>query len=148
VQGDIDLVVSDHSPCTPDLKLPGSKVALISAIILHQNNDDLCFFHFKNFSLLQRPPPKRLLTKIITYSVFAFLYQKCVRSVLHWRGIARLDWFTYCDWVLQDFMSAWGGISSLQFGLSLFWSQAKTRGLDLTDVNRLLTLQPARLAGS
>ncbi len=72
------------------------------------------------------------------------------RSVLHWRGIARLDydWFTCCDWVLQDFMIAWGGISSLQFGLSLFWSQAKTRGLNLTDVNRLLTLQPARLAGS
>ena len=23
--GDIDMVVSDHSPCTPDLKLPGEK---------------------------------------------------------------------------------------------------------------------------
>ena len=46
--GDIDMVVSDHSPCTPDLKLPGEK----------------------------------------------------------------------------DFMAAWGGISSLQFGLSLFWSQS------------------------
>ena len=46
--GHIDMIVSDHSPCTPDLKLPGEK----------------------------------------------------------------------------DFMAAWGGISSLQFGLSLFWSQS------------------------
>ena len=23
--GDIDMIVSDHSPCTPDLKMPGEK---------------------------------------------------------------------------------------------------------------------------
>ena len=45
-------------------------------------------------------------------------------------------------------MSSWGGISSLQFGLSLFWSEARGRGLQLTDINRLMSLQPARLAGT
>ena len=25
LSGDIDMIVSDHSPCTPDLKLPGEK---------------------------------------------------------------------------------------------------------------------------
>jgi len=68
--GHIDMVVSDHSPCTRELKLPGEK----------------------------------------------------------------------------DFMSAWGGISSLQFGLSLFWTSAQKRGFGLTDVNRLLSREPAKLA--
>ncbi|XP_023320245.1 allantoinase, mitochondrial [Eurytemora carolleeae] len=72
VQGDIDMVVSDHSPCTPDLKLPGEK----------------------------------------------------------------------------DFMNSWGGISSLQFGLSLLWTGSRTRQFSLQDINRLLSLAPAKLAGS
>ncbi len=46
-----------------------------------------------------------------------------------------------------DFMSAWGGISSLQFGLSLFWTEGKRRGLTLQDVNRFLAHGPAKLAG-
>ncbi|KAM8954477.1 allantoinase, mitochondrial-like [Pelodytes ibericus] len=68
-QGHIDMVVSDHSPCTPDLKL------------------------------------------------------------------------------LQDgdFMGAWGGICSLQLGLSLFWSSARGRGFTLPDVSRLLSGNPAKL---
>ncbi|EDO49158.1 predicted protein [Nematostella vectensis] len=66
---DIDLVVSDHSPCTPDLKL------------LDQG----------------------------------------------------------------DFIGAWGGISSLQYGLSLFWSGARCRGLGLHDVVRVLCEQPSKL---
>ncbi|XP_030647180.1 allantoinase, mitochondrial [Chanos chanos] len=67
--GDIDMVVSDHSPCTPDLK--------------------------------------------------------------------RLD--------SGDFIQAWGGISSLQFGLSLFWTSASKRGFTLADVVRLLCKEPAQL---
>ena len=66
------MVVSDHSPCTPDLKLPGEK----------------------------------------------------------------------------DFMNSWGGISSLQFGLSLLWTGSRTRQFSLQDINRLLSLAPAKLAGS
>ncbi|XP_075425653.1 allantoinase, mitochondrial-like isoform X2 [Ascaphus truei] len=69
LQGHIDMVVSDHSPCTPDLKL------------------------------LQE----------------------------------------------GDFLQAWGGISSLQLGLSLFWSSARGRGFTLPDVSRLLSSNPAKL---
>ncbi|XP_040204858.1 allantoinase, mitochondrial-like isoform X1 [Rana temporaria] len=71
LQGHIDMVVSDHSPCTPDLKL------------LKEG----------------------------------------------------------------DYMEAWGGISSLQFGLPLFWTSARTRGFSLTDVSQLLSSNPAKLCG-
>ncbi|XP_071202647.1 allantoinase, mitochondrial isoform X1 [Salvelinus alpinus] len=67
--GQIDMVVSDHSPCTPDLK--------------------------------------------------------------------RLD--------SGDFTQAWGGISSLQFGLSLFWTSASKKGFTLPDVARLLCQRTAQL---
>lgn len=67
--GDIDMVVSDHSPCTPELK--------------------------------------------------------------------RLD--------SGDFTQAWGGISSLQFGLPLFWSSACQRGFSLVDTVKLLCQRTARL---
>ncbi|XP_060934832.1 allantoinase, mitochondrial [Limanda limanda] len=67
--GQIDMVVSDHSPCTPDLK--------------------------------------------------------------------KLD--------SGDFAQAWGGISSLQFGLPLFWSSARKRGFQLCDVTRLLSHRTAQL---
>ncbi|XP_031728859.1 allantoinase, mitochondrial isoform X1 [Anarrhichthys ocellatus] len=68
--GQIDMVVSDHSPCTPDLK--------------------------------------------------------------------KLD--------NGDFTEAWGGISSLQFGLPLFWSSASKRGFQLSDVVRLLCRRTAQLS--
>ncbi|KAJ1089528.1 hypothetical protein NDU88_002679 [Pleurodeles waltl] len=67
--GDIDMVVSDHSPCTPDLKLLGD----------------------------------------------------------------------------GDFLKAWGGISSLQFGLSLFWTSATQRGFSLHDLVRVMCANPAKL---
>ncbi|XP_066955601.1 allantoinase isoform X1 [Macrobrachium rosenbergii] len=65
--GTIQQVVSDHSPCTPDLKLPGK----------------------------------------------------------------------------MDFMAAWGGIASVQFGLSLFWSKGSKRGFTLQDVVKLMCVGPA-----
>ncbi|KAK7069152.1 hypothetical protein SK128_007993 [Halocaridina rubra] len=68
--GTIQQVVSDHSPCTPDLKLPGK----------------------------------------------------------------------------MDFMEAWGGIASVQFGLSLFWTAASKRGFTLQDVVKLLCVGPASQA--
>ncbi|KAM4629713.1 allantoinase, mitochondrial isoform 1-T1 [Polymixia lowei] len=67
--GEIDMVVSDHSPCTPDLK--------------------------------------------------------------------KLD--------SGDFTQAWGGISSLQFGLPLFWTSASKRGFTLPDVVRFLCQKTAQL---
>ena len=65
--GTIDCVVSDHSPCTPDLK--------------------------------------------------------------------RFD--------IGDFGVAWGGVSSLQLGLSAVWSQARWRGHTLSDVVRWMSREPA-----
>ncbi|AKT42891.1 allantoinase AllB [Chondromyces crocatus] len=69
--GAIDLVVSDHSPCTPALKLPAE----------------------------------------------------------------------------GDFVRAWGGIASLQLGLSLIWTEASRRGFGLRDLARWMCEATARLAG-
>uniref|UniRef100_A0A8C1GLC3 Zgc:103559 n=1 Tax=Cyprinus carpio TaxID=7962 RepID=A0A8C1GLC3_CYPCA len=44
-----------------------------------------------------------------------------------------------------DFSQAWGGISSLQFGLSLFWTSASKRGFSFVDAVRLLCREPAQL---
>jgi allantoinase len=46
-----------------------------------------------------------------------------------------------------DFGAAWGGISSLQLGLPAVWTQARSRGRDLTDVVRWMATGPAALAG-
>jgi allantoinase len=46
-----------------------------------------------------------------------------------------------------DFRTAWGGISSLQIGLSAVWSFARRRGFSLADVVRWMALFPASLAG-
>lgn len=46
-----------------------------------------------------------------------------------------------------DFVQAWGGISSLQWGLSLVWTQARQRGFGLEHVSRWMSAAPANLAG-
>lgn len=46
-----------------------------------------------------------------------------------------------------DFMKAWGGISSLQFGLPLFWTASQRRGLSVKDVIQLMCQNTAKLAG-
>jgi allantoinase len=46
-----------------------------------------------------------------------------------------------------DFFDAWGGIASLQLGLSAVWTGASTRGFALTDVSRWMAQEPAALAG-
>ena len=46
-----------------------------------------------------------------------------------------------------DFMEAWGGISALQFGLPVMWTHFKSRGFGLTDLVRLMSEAPAKLAG-
>ena len=48
---------------------------------------------------------------------------------------------------LGDFGLAWGGISSLQVGLSAVWRQARERGHTIGDVVRWMADQPARIAG-
>ncbi|MCY7372331.1 MAG: allantoinase AllB [Spirochaetaceae bacterium] len=46
-----------------------------------------------------------------------------------------------------DFAAAWGGISSLQLGLPLVWTEARRRGHDLADVVRWMSHAPAAFAG-
>jgi allantoinase len=46
-----------------------------------------------------------------------------------------------------DFGLAWGGISSLQLGLPLVWTQARRRGIGLPQVAAWMSAAPARLAG-
>ena len=46
-----------------------------------------------------------------------------------------------------DFGRAWGGISSLQLGLPLIWTQARNRGFGLQRVAAWMSAAPARLAG-
>jgi len=46
-----------------------------------------------------------------------------------------------------DFVKAWGGIASLQVGLSAIWTQASDRGLSLDRVVRWMSTAPAQLAG-
>lgn len=46
-----------------------------------------------------------------------------------------------------DFGVAWGGISSLQLGLSAVWTEARSRGFSLTDIARWMSEAPARHAG-
>ena len=48
---------------------------------------------------------------------------------------------------LGDFEGAWGGIASLQLGLSIVWTQARARGFTLTELSRWMSDAPARLAG-
>jgi allantoinase len=46
-----------------------------------------------------------------------------------------------------DFGAAWGGIASLQLGLSAVWTVARRRGRTLDEIVRWMSTAPARLAG-
>ena len=46
-----------------------------------------------------------------------------------------------------DFMQAWGGIASVQFGLPLIWTGAHARGFGLRELTRWMSGAPAQLAG-
>jgi allantoinase len=48
---------------------------------------------------------------------------------------------------LGQFGGAWGGISSVQIALPVVWTQARTRGFQLTDVVRWMATGPAGVAG-
>ena len=45
-----------------------------------------------------------------------------------------------------DFGLAWGGVASLQVSLPATWTQARSRGFELTDVSRWMAARPAALA--
>jgi allantoinase len=46
-----------------------------------------------------------------------------------------------------DFGTAWGGISSIEVGLPVVWTEARRRGFTLADLVRWMADGPARLAG-
>ena len=46
-----------------------------------------------------------------------------------------------------DFVRAWGGIASLELGLSAVWTGAAARGIDVARLAEWLSAAPARLAG-
>jgi allantoinase len=46
-----------------------------------------------------------------------------------------------------DFENAWGGIASLQLGLSSVWSEAGRRGFNVRDISRWMSRAPAELLG-
>jgi allantoinase len=46
-----------------------------------------------------------------------------------------------------NFVTAWGGIASLQLSLAAVWTAARGRGFDVDDMVRWMCDQPARLAG-
>jgi allantoinase len=46
-----------------------------------------------------------------------------------------------------DFMQAWGGIASLQFGLPVMWTNARARGFGLQQLSEWMAHRPAQLAG-
>lgn len=45
------------------------------------------------------------------------------------------------------FDQAWGGISSLQLGLSIVWTEGKNRGITLSDIAQWMSSAPADLVG-
>ncbi|MFI6348268.1 allantoinase AllB [Streptomyces sp. NPDC050560] len=51
------------------------------------------------------------------------------------------------DLKTADFATAWGGISSLQLGLPVVWSEARRRGHTLDDLARWMSARTAALAG-
>ena len=46
-----------------------------------------------------------------------------------------------------NFLRAWGGIASLQIGLSAIWTAASDRGIPIQSVTRWMCAEPAKLAG-
>ena len=46
-----------------------------------------------------------------------------------------------------DFMQAWGGIASLQFGLPVMWTNAQARGFGWRELTEWMSRRPAQLAG-
>jgi allantoinase len=46
-----------------------------------------------------------------------------------------------------DLMAAWGGIASVQLGLSVVWTAARARGHTLAELSRWMSAGPARIAG-
>ncbi|XP_057320708.1 probable allantoinase 1 [Microplitis mediator] len=47
----------------------------------------------------------------------------------------------------NSFIDAWGGISSLQFGLPIIWTEAQRRKINICKIARYVSTNPAKLCG-
>ncbi|KAM9960286.1 hypothetical protein ACTFIW_009414 [Dictyostelium discoideum] len=48
---------------------------------------------------------------------------------------------------IGDFLKAWGGISSLELGLPIIWTECKNRGIPITQLSEWLSNGPSKLVG-
>ena len=46
-----------------------------------------------------------------------------------------------------DFQKAWGGVASLQLGLSVVWTEARKFGFGIEDISRWMSSRPAQFVG-
>ncbi|KAH0561427.1 probable allantoinase 1 [Cotesia glomerata] len=51
------------------------------------------------------------------------------------------------DLKINSFIDAWGGISSLQFGLSIIWTEAQLKKITISEISRYISANPAKLCG-
>lgn len=109
VDGVIDMVVSDHSPCTAELK------------------------RFEEIAESQRKAGED--SELAAFSALAAKGTDLGGEGADGRGTG------------GSFGEAWGGISSVQLGLPVIWSQARVRGLSLPDVLTWMSTNPAAWAG-
>ena len=109
VDGAISTVVSDHSPCTAELK----KFAEVAEAQASANEHN----------------------ELTAFSALAATGNDLGAGGADGRGSG------------GSFGEAWGGIGSIQLGLPVVWSQARMRGLALTDVVRWMCQNPAQWAG-
>ena len=109
VDGVIGTVVSDHSPCTAELKR-FAEVAEAQASA-HENNE------------------------LTAFAALAAKGNDLGAGGADHRGSG------------GSFGTAWGGIGAVELGLPVVWSQARLRGLGITDVVRWMCQNPAEWAG-
>lgn len=109
VDGVIGTVVSDHSPCTAELKR-FADVAEAQASA-HENNE------------------------LTAFAALAAKGNDLGAGGADHRGSG------------GSFGDAWGGIGAIELGLPVVWSQARLRGLGITDVVRWMCQNPAEWAG-
>ena len=109
VDGVIGTVVSDHSPCTAELKR-FAEVAEAEASA-NENNE------------------------LTAFAALATKGNDLGAGGADHRGSG------------GSFGAAWGGIGAVELGLPVVWSQARLRGLGITDVVRWMCQNPAEWAG-
>lgn len=94
-----------------------------------------------------------LLTFLINIKNFLLTFFTTTFQEKLWKGVRE----GLIDMVVSDhspctqdlktwnFMTAWGGVSSVQFTLSTLWTELRQRNFTLMDLSRLISKKPAEL---